>query len=376
MRVAVLAYNLIGSGALSVGRNIVALLPKLAPQNEYMIWVPEGLGYPLHKEFKMVTVRPIRRMDLFSRLKYEFCDLPKQVDSFKADVILALGNIGLLKPKCTQAILIHQSHFLYDSKHYGRTLLSERLKIWGVKQWIKCSLRSTKLIFCQTPVMRQKFAEVFHYPLEQIAIAPNAVSEFAKVDKLQIDVPEILKTKKLFTLFLLAYYNPYKNMEVLVELFRQYPMQLQDVRCIITISPEQNSNAKKILETIKKDGLEEKIVNVGPLKQEDLAGYFCHCDAFFFPTLLESFSGTYLEAMHFGLPILTSDLDFAHYVCDDAAVYFDPWNPQEMVEKILEIKESEELRNHLVQKGIQRISKFFKSWEQIVSEMLKEIEKL
>ena len=29
------------------------------------------------------------------------------------------------------------------------------------------------------------------------------------------------------------------------------------------------------------------------------------------PTLLESFSGTYVESMYFEKPILTSDLDFA-----------------------------------------------------------------
>ena len=46
------------------------------------------------------------------------------------------------------------------------------------------------------------------------------------------------------------------------------------------------------------------------------------------PTLLESFSATYIEAMFHGKTILTSDLDFARDVCGEAAFYFDPLNPQ------------------------------------------------
>ncbi len=45
-------------------------------------------------------------------------------------------------------------------------------------------------------------------------------------------------------------------------------------------------------------------------KQKELAGYFCNSNALLLPALLESFSATYLEAMYFGLPILTSNLDF------------------------------------------------------------------
>ena len=38
------------------------------------------------------------------------------------------------------------------------------------------------------------------------------------------------------------------------------------------------------------------------------------------PSLLESYSGAYVEAMSFGVPIVTSDRDFAREVCDGRLV--------------------------------------------------------
>lgn len=57
-------------------------------------------------------------------------------------------------------------------------------------------------------------------------------------------------------------------------------------------------------------------------------------------------------------PILTSDLSFAHYLCEDAAVYFDPLNPKNIAGKIIELSENKELVNQLIQKGTQRLKTF------------------
>lgn len=115
---------------------------------------------------------------------------------------------------------------------------------------------------------------------------------------------------------------------------------------------------------IKSRGLEDSIINVGPLSQQDLGAFYKHCDALVMPTRLESFSGTYLEAMHFGMPILTSDLDFAHEVCGDAALYFNPWNAESIRDAILTLKSRPELKQDLVAKGQARLRAGFKTtWD-------------
>ena len=72
-----------------------------------------------------------------------------------------------------------------------------------------------------------------------------------------------------------------------------------------------------IFKKIRNPGLQH-LINVGPLKQHELSGYYHHSSALILPTLIESFTATYLEAMHFDCPVLTSDLDFAREVCGPA----------------------------------------------------------
>jgi len=61
---------------------------------------------------------------------------------------------------------------------------------------------------------------------------------------------------------------------------------------------------------------------------------YASVDGMILPTLLESFSGTYVEAMHYGVPVFTSDRDFARDVCGDAAYYFDPLNPKGILDTV------------------------------------------
>jgi hypothetical protein len=49
----------------------------------------------------------------------------------------------------------------------------------------------------------------------------------------------------------------------------------------------------------------------------DVPKWYKATQALLLPTLLESFSGTYIEAMHFERPIFTSNLDFAKEVCEN-----------------------------------------------------------
>ncbi len=368
MRAVVVAHNLVEAGGLSVGRNVTAALPRLFPEVEMLLIVPRGLGYDLHKNGSNATVIEIPRYRLLGRFLFEKNHLPRMVRDFGPDVIFCLGNIGLHHPPCQQAILFHQGQLVYTTERSYKTVpLRERVKFAAIRYWLRTCLRRTSLIFCQTAVMRSRFAQAFNYPIEQIKVMPNAVSELAKVSSTAQSTPDVFKSADKFHLLFLARYYGYKNFQILLDIFRNFGGQLDNVRVIITIDPN-DPYARRFLEKVRSQGLQERIINVGPLKQESLAAYFKNADALFFPTVLESFSGTYLEAMHFGLPILTSDLDFAHGICGNAALYFDPWNAAEVAGRIVEMRENAALRVELVQKGRERLGGFYRGWDEIVRE--------
>ena len=75
-------------------------------------------------------------------------------------------------------------------------------------------------------------------------------------------------------------------------------------------------------------------------------------------TLLECFSATYPEAMRMRRPIVTTDIEFAHGLCGDAAVYYDALSPQAAAEAIYRVATERDLRARLVAAGTEQLKRF------------------
>ena len=97
-------------------------------------------------------------------------------------------------------------------------------------------------------------------------------------------------------------------------------------------------------------------------------------DAFILPTLLESFCRPYDEAMHFDLPILTSDRDFARERCQDAAIYFDPLDAASVAGSMARVMEDADLRQRLVANG-RRILAQAPTWDAIAARFVEVLER-
>lgn len=67
-----------------------------------------------------------------------------------------------------------------------------------------------------------------------------------------------------------------------------------------------------------------EINNVGVLDISECPSFYQHLDAVIFPSLVECFSATPLEAMVMAKPVFASDRDFIRDVCGDLVNYFDP----------------------------------------------------
>lgn len=269
---------------------------------------------------------------------------------------------------------MHKPQYIYEARFQRR----ERWRYRFVNRigWhrLNRSLPKTQLVFCQTKTASERFRKAFQYN-GQMGIMPNAVSEFSVQGGTH--EPAILETLRgKFVLFCLTRYYAHKNLEVLVDLFRRHRDRLQDVAIILTIQEDQHPGARGILEALAEPELAGRIINIGPVDQRELAAYFTHCDGLILPTLLESFSGTYLEAMQFKCPILTSDLDFAHDVCGPAARYFDPFDTGSICDAILALKNDQDERGALVAAGTEWKKQFVRDWDSIVDQAVRQLEDL
>lgn len=80
-----------------------------------------------------------------------------------------------------------------------------------------------------------------------------------------------------------------------------------------------------------------------------------------YPSLYEGFGLPPLESMTYGCPVINSDIPALHEVSQDAALYVDPYNVDDITQKIEQLLVDEPLRKELQEKGLEQIKKY--SWD-------------
>lgn len=80
-----------------------------------------------------------------------------------------------------------------------------------------------------------------------------------------------------------------------------------------------------------------------------------------YPSLYEGFGLPPLESMTFGCPVVNSDIPALHEVSEDAALYANPYDVNDIADKIEELLKNADLRQTLRLKGLEQIKKY--SWE-------------
>ena len=60
-----------------------------------------------------------------------------------------------------------------------------------------------------------------------------------------------------------------------------------------------------------------------------------------YPSLNEGFGYPPLEAMHYNVPVIASPYTSIPEVCQDSAIYFNPFSVQEIANRILQISDSD-----------------------------------
>lgn len=121
-------------------------------------------------------------------------------------------------------------------------------------------------------------------------------------------------------------------------------------------------------------GVKDRIIFCGNVSDELLASLYKGAKALLFPSLYEGFGLPALEAMACGCPVLVSNTTALPEVCGDAALYCDPYDTNDIAEKITLIINNEDLCKSMKQKGLERAKSF--SWDQCALKTWSVIEKV
>lgn len=242
--------------------------------------------------------------------------LPIIVARLNVTKIYNLGNVAFPTSK-PQFLLMHNAFAVYKGQEvYNAFTWKDKLRQQLMNFFIRVNFRFATVIGVQTETIRETLKKTFN---RDAILIPNFSSDFLLNEscfRLKSHTNEI---KLLF----LSKYYAHKNFNVLIPLVRIIKDNKRPYKITLTIDNDE-PGALGFIEKIKKENLLEYFNIIGNVATTDIETIYQEHDGLFLPTLIESFSGTYVEAMRFAKPIFTSDRLFAKEVCRDAAFYFDP----------------------------------------------------
>jgi len=330
---ATLALNFLRWLAQQPGAAVV-LVPDLEPFRK----VGQSAG------FRAVFLPPFS-MRGWARWQFDEQWLPRYCYRQRARLLFTLGSIGPARPPCPHAVLVQNAFYVYG-RCAARRRLSPRARLrllLEVALFRRCVRRATRVI-AQTPVMAERIAASCAVAPENLRIVENAV----EADSL---IPLPRRSASHFRLLTLARYYPHKNLEILPQIVRRLGERAGGFRFLTTVDAADGAAARRWLRSLRTLGVAQYFENLGRVEYDRLPELYAAADAALVPSLLESSTACYAEAMHFGLPIVTSNLDFARASCAQAAIYCDPFDADAFARAVLALAADSQLAGSLTQAG-------------------------
>ena len=134
-------------------------------------------------------------------------------------------------------------------------------------------------------------------------------------------------------------------------------------------SKDEMDGSSELMATIQREQLQDFVMMSGYASDDDLAYFYKHASAYVFPSLNEGFGLPILEAFHHQLPVLVSNNTCLPEVGGDAVLCFDPFDTEDISQKIQMVINNPEVRENLIKRGNERLKLF--SWEKNADELVK-----
>lgn len=346
-------------GGKAIFDTYLRLLRESAPTNRYFILTPDRDAYR-HIETDQIKVVdiPAWAHSNFATIPLYRVILPRLLKRHGIDAILNFGDI-VIPTDVPQVYNFDWAFAVYpDHVSWKRLSRAEKLLYQVKLHYFEAYLSRATIIMAQTEAMKARLEA--RYGLDNVELVPAAVSIPSDAVGLSPFSLPAARVKLIYP----ANYYPHKNIEVLERVAELLAARNAGVVIVTTLAADEHAGAGAFLDRIREKGLDGVLVNVGRVAAADIPALYAASDGLLMPTLLETFGLPYVEAMHHQKPIITSNLDFAHVVCGDAAVYFDPMDPVSVVTKIEQVFGDDGLRIALIARGSERLNAMW-DWSRV-----------
>lgn len=279
----------------------------------------------------------------------------------KAEVYYAPGGImTTIMPKGVIGVTALQNMLPFDDKERKRFPLISyiRFKLWLLRYvFLKSYKMANKVIFISEysrSIVKKYIPDIEHkskvipHGLNSMFLNANAISQ----------LPIQLK-KNQFYLYvsILDFYKAQKDVirswKILSDSGFEYPLVL--------VGPKYNKYGDEVVAMIEDLHLQDKVIYLGQVDYEKLPQLYKSARSLLFASSCECCPNILLEKLAAKKTVFCSNIQPMPEFGGDAVIYFDPYKPTDLCEKILSIEENPQMMDAMADRAYVQALKF--NWE-------------
>lgn len=241
--------------------------------------------------------------------------------------------------------------FDYREKWYSKNIF-KALMVFAESE----SGREELLYYTKLNPQRVKIVPLF--PGGVVNVKADGVVQQEKIEKLS------LQKGRYF--FYPAQFWAHKNHYNLLLAFKKLNDEFPDLKMVFTGSDKGNKNY--IREVVAGLGLEKNVLFPGFVDNETMVGIYSNAAAMIMPSFLGPTNMPLLEARELGCPVLCSNLPGHMEMMGEGALYFDPADHLQMLDRMKKILDPE-TRSELLRKAGEKLSSSFFTSENALKQL-------
>lgn len=264
----------------------------------------------------------------------------------KYDILFCPSNIAplFLIKKIKLVLVLHDLAFIDFPKYYSK--LFQKYYSFVVPKNVK---RANKIITV-SKFAKKRIIKEFPIVSDKVTFIYHGIDKEFKINHNE-------KIIKQDYILYIGSFNEIKNFKHLINAYLK--LNIKDIR-LVMIMPQTDSfnvalETKKLLNEIENN---KNIEILNFMEKNVLKKQYEKAKIFVLPSFHESFGFPLLEAMSSATPVITSNLTAMPEVCSDAAIYCNPYDVNDIKEKIEIVLDDEELQKEMIEKGLERAKQF------------------
>jgi len=323
---------------------------------------------------------PNRLLDLsFRFLKYPKIDeLLNGVDVFFSPHIF----LSSVSENCPSVVTFHDLSFEKHPEFY-----SASKNYWHFSMYPKSQAERAKRIIAVSQSTKDDLVQLYGINPDKIKVVYSGVNtrdqKLGMLSDKQVekqnsalkfgDIMQKYNLPDKYILYL-GTLEPRKNVVGLIKAFEKLNETCSKNRHYkykLVIAGSKGWLYNDIIKTAKNSSAKNDIIFTGFVDDKDKPALYSLAQLFVYPSFYEGFGFPPLEAMLYGVPVVTSNFSSLPEAVSAAAVMVDPYDLDGLSKAMEMILVDESLKTALIKKGLEQVKKF--SWRRCAKETLSEI---